>query len=370
MKEANKFQTTDTSQTIVRVGNQEWVMGEHMNASVPTSFRSKEKVISLQGLNINLSKPQNQVDFTRKRFNSTDMYSAFKQKDKLSINQQSTSVLPSKPWIPYFEYIIKKMIKTLNIHKISIFKRASFQDAFRGGLIFGLLLGCISLFLFHQVQPVLPRNDSLNIEYPVFPEITTQNVGLSIPGITLYAISFGTYSSQQQADLRRNDLAKQKIVSEIFHAGSHKYIVLASPALTSTRISYDLQPFKSTSYHPEIFKLNTNAKSIQILPGTSKQDVSLVQKWLSAETSALLALTGAICDGGRMQDANTALINAQKIKPSPIDFSTTGLSLSLNQLQTFILDAFTDVQKKQMNEAKISILEAGQALMKLHGING
>src|SRR5579875_1688014 len=180
--------------TIVRVGNQQWVVGESTSAP-PQDTRSSDKLITLSTLEENrqLANEYIQAHANKRKSEFRPRFSgrrrSFQLWDKLVLMAQAASRLLRKYWL------------ILGITG----RYQTVKESFQGGLIFGLALGCISLFLFHQVHPNTLQTE-VGTQLGATFEPTSSNLSIMVPGVRLYAVNLGQYQNPHDAEAQRQAL--------------------------------------------------------------------------------------------------------------------------------------------------------------------
>lgn len=239
----------------------------------------------------------------------------------------------------------------------------------KGGLMVGMALGCIALFVFHQfgfvtgqVQQTTTHVQSQDT-VPVSAAMAVKM--LSLPGFHVYDVNYGTYPSVTQAQVEMKKLSKHGIDTVILKDG--EYQLLAN--LTVEKSDADTLANAHSSLGANESKLTQSARMIAVLGVSDKQVVDSTQRFVAASLSAILATTAWSNDHGRVSDAATAISSAIQAYPGDSVLAQTGVGHEFSILQTSLTSMQRDVKQGNLQHAASDSLSALTGLMDLHGID-
>ncbi len=118
-------------------------------------------------------------------------------------------------------------------------QRRRLRESFQVGIIIGLILGCLSLVMFHQVEPstiqAVPSSSIVE---------AANSRQLTLPAITLEAVTAGTSLSRVQATAVQDNLKKHGLQSSLWQQ-KNGFDVVTRIGMTSNDISSYLARTKS-----------------------------------------------------------------------------------------------------------------------------
>lgn len=237
--------------------------------------------------------------------------------------------------------------------------RKRLRESFEVGLIIGLILGCISLVMFHQVEPstIQAVPSAKLVEAAGSRKVT-------MPAVTLDRVVAGTGLSPKQAKSVQDSLKNHGISSSLWR-GKHGYDVvtavsmgsadLQAKALQTTRIS------GSTRAHIETY--HRAAAAVSVGSNLSQPDAEKMSEWLSAVGGSLNTIIAVSADHASVRDAAAAYHSAQQLMPSQALLKRSGYSVQLTQLVAAWQSAYSALSKRQNTAANIQAMNAvGQIL--------
>lgn len=329
------YEVTPKGTTIVRVGNRSWRIGEPLNDS-PSELDTQ----------------------TLHRVAPT------RQETKKGIVPRIQEL--GKRTLLWCARSIGKQVRTIPV---------TFRESFQLGAIFGLALGSLSLFFFHQMQSsaqTQPANGSASIGSVVgvgaeqsqsqmaIPE--SSETGIQLPGLTLYSLEFGDVANEHEANDMKQELMRKGLASYVDKQDS-SWLVLSNLAVQPD----DLQPMlsKYAALKPSIYSRQQNALMVPVLATTSSIAANQTQEWLSAEASAILSLTAVVSDGENTTDAIAAYANQQKLYPGDDVIAETGLSMWLVNLSNHVEMAYYAVLHHRTLAAESALAMAADEFAQL-----
>jgi hypothetical protein len=344
---------TSTEQTtLVRVGNQSWRIGPDSSDDLQMPNGSQAPFINAGPLTRSAVSLQiKSVDQRSKGLRGV-----------IQLFLKSIVVIQS-----FVERVGKWLSQSVNRQVKRI--PQTFRDSFQIGAIFGLALGCLSLFFFHQMQPsasaestpkVSSLSPSTGVNVPV-PVPVPSHSGIQVPGFTFYSLKFGQFANKEEAT-RLEQKLRQTGLGVRLEVSHGSWSVLSSIAVQAN----DLLPLahKYSIWKPQIYRMTQMSQVIPVLATTSMTTANKTEQWLSVEGSALLALTAVVSDGENLSDAKAAYANQQRLYPGDDMIATTGLSMWVVELSQQMAIAYSAAMNHQTQTAQAA-LERAQAMFTL-----
>ncbi|CAM3799266.1 hypothetical protein [Alicyclobacillus pomorum] len=244
-------------------------------------------------------------------------------------------------------------------------QRTRWKDTFQFGCILGLLLGCLSMVLFHQMAP-----DMGSAEVALGSSNTTQVLNASsnsyvVPAVKVQILQSVAYSSRRAADGEAVALRRHGVEAVVQGSGSN-YVLWTGVALRAGHLQDEVAELKRYGVSVSPVTLTLSAQQRSALAGSNPASLSQVSHWLSSAASALASLTAVEADGGVPQDASTAYQTAKSLQPSQDILAETGQGELLHAFSQTLDSAFSALVKHQNASARGFTLQAYQLLSELH----
>ncbi|MCF8563550.1 hypothetical protein LLE49_02210 [Alicyclobacillus tolerans] len=347
-------QTKHTSHPIiVKVGGQQWIVDESGVAQPLES--NQEKVISLKS--VQEAMYETTRDHQRRRAKSTS-----RQPNPSSLRPWAHSVVAhvKNGWKAFHTQLFNSLGRLLehegsgpmdnpSAQRPSAEKSTSFarvtnhrrgrkplRDSFQTGAVVGLILGCLSLVLFHQLEPNLSRQASPT---PTNPSISLPaSNGLVVPAVHLYALQAGSYPTSTQAQTAVKLLSRHGVKS-VIHSGKN-YQVFSSIALNPGDLNKLAGNLKKMGFPAAVVPWSWEAATASTANWPHPNSVQDTSRWMFAQVSALNALTGSLMDGEPNRDVSAAYTAAAKIQPSSTQVQDTGDASQINRLHVDAQQAY------------------------------
>lgn len=236
------------------------------------------------------------------------------------------------------------------------------RETFQFGLIFGLILGCLSLLLFHQLEPsrVYPSSAKADSASTVLAGLSP---GFTLPSIHMYTLQTSPYETMKAAMNAQSVLGKQGIRTVLHH--DQAYTLWCGLAIHSESLRSAKDRLAQVHVRATVTKVGWNAQSVTGPSGENKATASQVSRWLSAYAGSLTALTGQLADGGVAKDADRAYQTEKSLRPAPDVFAATGYQTDLTAMTQALDAAVFESQKKHMDTAIADVLAACVALSRI-----
>lgn len=245
----------------------------------------------------------------------------------------------------------------------------------QGGLVIGMMLGCLSMFLFHEMLPVasvssLPvhssKPKSTRVAQTGVP--STAAVALALPGFQISLVQAGPFSSTKTLNHVRHKLQTSGI-QPIQSTSSNRSIDLAIADQNQDAHQVATQ-FTKLTPSVSVHQVQIDAKSIPLLGTVQPAVVSSTQAWLSSSASAFLALSAWLSDHGRISDAQTALSNAQRAFPGKAALAQTGIQSELLDIDKDLNLAQSALNSDNRKHLMNDVLQGVRDMMTLQGVDG
>jgi hypothetical protein len=244
-------------------------------------------------------------------------------------------------------------------------RHTSWKDTFQFGCILGLLLGCLSMVLFHQMAP-----DMDSAEVALGSSNTTQVLNASsnsyvVPAVNAQILQSAAYSSRRAADGEAAALSRHGVEAVVQGSGSN-YVLWTGVALRAGDLQDEAAALQRFGVSVSPVTLTFSAQPRSALAGSNPASLNQVSNWLSSAASALTALTAVEADGGIPQDASTAYQTAKSLQPSQDILTETGQGELLHAFSQALDSAFGAFVKHQNASARGFTVQAYQLLSELH----
>ncbi|WAH38962.1 SPOR domain-containing protein [Alicyclobacillus dauci] len=354
MAEAGAQTKTQSSSILVRLGDKEWELHEaghqeRQMSRVAVDFRSTgtvDKPISLESLRRSTVAPA--IPPTRRG----------RQKGK------HRTVLTGF-------YRLTAELATYVLRTIFPKQARGSLASLKGGLLVGMVFGCLAMFLFHQMGPVdtvaVQDATSTTTNMVSTSAVTVPRTMLSVPSFQTYAVNFGSYSSLGEAQAEVAMLKKRRIPAVIVPIQGFQ--VVSSVAVHQEDAAVEAKSAKGSGLNPVVKPLASHTRQIPVLGTSDKGALQETEAWLSESSSAILALTAWLSDNGRIEDAQLALSNALKDYPGDSVIAQTGISDQLAKLQASLVAANAALKAHQKEAAMQHVIASLGQLASLSGMN-
>ncbi|MFB5191102.1 SPOR domain-containing protein [Alicyclobacillus fastidiosus] len=242
----------------------------------------------------------------------------------------------------------------------------------KGGLLIGMVFGCVAMCLFHQMAPVsatpLLDTNSSQVGTKAIASAATPAKALSAPGTTVYFVQLGSYPTQAKATTEASSLLKRGISTTVVPLDGYSLIATATVAeQDADAVASQLQKSHVTA---SVKSFSQGARQLQVLGTAGDSAITGVQGWLAQTSSGLLALDTWLADNGRVADAEAAMAAALQSYPGAAVIAQTGLSDQLTSIDASLTAANQAFQKRDKAAALKSVIQAFVELEDIHGING
>ncbi|QQE77009.1 SPOR domain-containing protein [Alicyclobacillus sp. SO9] len=251
-----------------------------------------------------------------------------------------------------------------------------FRDSLQFGLIAGLLLGCMSLVLFHQMVPATGAGSaSRKVSFPpqsngsVGTTVPVGSAALTLPAFHLYSLNAGSYSTEKAAISLKNKLHKQGIWSAVVPV-NHKFDVLTGDSMYNGSLKQAQADLKQKTGTPgSVITLNYGVTKVPLQSGLSGGQARTITTWLTSTVGSLNTITAAAANGEPQRDAKATYDAALKLAPS-----TSILKKAVNGTQLVLFKqhwqaAYSALAKKHASVAEQESLLAYAALLGLQNHN-
>jgi len=234
------------------------------------------------------------------------------------------------------------------------------KHSFQTGMITGLALGCLSLFLFHQLQTPLIQPASAVSAYTGNPLAMSTGAAVRVPGIQFYAVTLDKSAS----NLKK--MNQQGIQLAASATGDYLIYQLAVSATGANHIATVLS---QNGIHAQIRKLQQNAHPLPTLPGTNASIAVTASRWIASTTSALTTMVASLSDGAHAADAKVAFQASEAMYPGDTKIAQTGFGQQVYALHQAMKSAYQAFQNGNQAIAKTAMVEAYQRLSALRGVD-
>jgi hypothetical protein len=237
------------------------------------------------------------------------------------------------------------------------------RETFQFGCVFGLLLGCLSMILFHQMEPNLtPDARSTKADGVV---LSSSVHSFELPAVKIQLLQSKPVSTRAEADHRAAAL-NQHGVPAVVHPQGKQYVVWTAAAVRAGHLQKWASASSSNGLDVQPVLLNLSVETVPALSGSNAKSLAEVSNWLSLSAAALKSLTAVQSDGGLPEDAYTAYDTARQQLPSPDAFAETGKGELLTAYSQELDSAFAAYRKQQLQDAMRHTLLAYDLLSRLH----
>jgi hypothetical protein len=225
--------------------------------------------------------------------------------------------------------------------------RHRLRESFQVGLIAGLILGCLSIVMFHHVEP-----STISQTEPTSAALPTGTGHISMPAFTLEAVVSGSSLSEAQATLIQDNLKKHNVTSALL-VQPKGIDVVTGMALSTSDLASVLKRTKSVSGSVRVQIKTEHYVSVMIPAGAglSQSDADRLSRWLSAVGSSLNTMIASSIDGANVRDAKASFESAKALEPDGALFQQSGYTNRFNALNQDWHNAYVALVKKQTEQA-------------------
>lgn len=240
----------------------------------------------------------------------------------------------------------------------------------KGGLIIGMLLGCVTLCLFHQISSTRPIHRSVSTtsslqgaSKDVVASVPLASKPLLLPGLRIYLVSYGTYPTVAIAKRQATLLASKNISTTRFPYHGFQLVAAITVREQDAKVIA-----KNIGDGVAVHKAIVRERAVPILGTATPISIDMTKRWLSDVQSAVLASTAWANDHGRVSDALTATETAISAYPDDSTIKQTGIGEQLQALQQLVGELHQDIKKGSLKSASVHSIKAEKQLLCLHGV--
>ncbi len=237
------------------------------------------------------------------------------------------------------------------------------RETFQFGCIFGLLLGCLSMILFHQMEPNLSSDAPSTASDSVV--LSTSVHSFDLPAVKVEILQSKPLGNRSEADRQAASL-NQRGVPAVVHQQGKQIVIWTAVAIKAGHLQKWASTSASNGVATQAVPLNLSVQSVPALSGSNPKSLAEVSNWLSLSATALRTLTAVESDGGLPEDAYTAYDTARQQLPGADVLAETGKGDLLKQFSRELDAAFAAYRKQQAPEAMRHTLLAYDLLSRLH----
>lgn len=233
------------------------------------------------------------------------------------------------------------------------------KDSFQTGIIIGLVLGCLSLFLFHQMQPSYSKlNPSAEFTTTVA-GLETAGAPVTLPSIHLYAVTL----DKSRATLNQLKTHNLQFVDD----SNTPYIIyeLAATKVGAARIETQL---KKLGFTPNLRDVSAPVHKISTLPGVTPSLSEQSSHWMSAADSALTTVVAMLADGVPTEDATAAAQFAKRAYPGDAVVAPTGLGHQVYALNLALNTLYMVLQSGNREKLRLATVRVFNEWMQLQSV--
>lgn len=341
-----------SSSILVRVGDSEWEIrgeAEQLNSSIAAGVhapvsKSADKSISLQSIQ-----------------NSSKLFQAAKRQSRPAANQGKWPLV-----YDVIQMAVSYLIRTL-------FPKQTHRgfSGLKGGLVIGMLFGCLAMFLFHQMAPhgqSVSENISLtsNSADSALPVLSSPKKALTVPGYRVYFVDFGSFTNQSKAINKQTSLQKQGVHTTVVPLDG--YSVISAAAVNANDAKALAKTEQKVDASVTVKTIQQKVRPIPVLGVADASAIQATEQWLSETTSGLLSLTAWLSDHGRIADTQTAMANAIADYPGDATIAETGIADEVQPILQSLKSADASFKKQEKAKAMQYVLTAFVQIGALEGI--
>lgn len=247
---------------------------------------------------------------------------------------------------------------------------AVWRNYFQKGALVGLMLGCISMVLFHQVAIPASVSTLTGAGTPSEPAVVNLSsrteLSVILPNVKAFVLKFGPYTTKTAAVTVLKTLQQSGRAAAIVQDSSG-FEVWDGVALSSqaAQTAFDVSKLTASSGKPSLQSLTWPATPLQTTTVVSRQGTTAVSKWLASLASVLTVETGVVSNETTYRDASQALQNADKQLPPASVWANGSTPTLFAELNRSVSTALSLLAKKQNGQAEQQILSAWIALAAL-----
>ncbi|KPV43225.1 hypothetical protein [Alicyclobacillus ferrooxydans] len=238
----------------------------------------------------------------------------------------------------------------------------TWSDHFQRGALAGLVLGCLSLILFHQVT--LPaasaassgqvENSSSNVRPALAPSSAFQ---VTLPSAQVYMMEFGPFRTTTAAHTAEKQLGQAGVTAEVIQ-NSNGYSVWVHAALARQDAVKMPVKLSSSRAKSSVDMVGWAAESLPTTLVDTGAGSAAANQWLAEVVTALRVETGAAAGETATRDVLQAVKNANKQKPADSIWSAGSVPASFGALDNDVTAASTLLSRNETQQAEGEILKA------------
>jgi hypothetical protein len=232
------------------------------------------------------------------------------------------------------------------------------RDSFQTGLTMGLVLGCLSLLWFHQLEPW--RGDpsatpaAATVAEPAGRDLT-------VPGFDVMALTAGRFSSAAAVPAQFRGSAPDSVA--LWTLPSGEVLAVARASITAKPLQ-DQSRSAAGGAHLTVTAVHVPVQQLPVrMSVAAKTDT--VSRWLFAEAAALRTLTAVAMQGTSVNDAVKAYHNAAAVRPAPDVLDSTGYGAELTAFANQVDLAFSLWNEGNAEAARFAVVKAYGAWLNL-----
>ncbi|WP_067933009.1 hypothetical protein [Alicyclobacillus kakegawensis] len=235
-------------------------------------------------------------------------------------------------------------------------RRARMADSFRGGLVFGLALGCLSLILFHQMRPnlPLPQDDSVQPAPIRATAVKMTGIPLQVPAVHLSVLEIGEYRSYDAAAAAKVKYGKRGDGAAVI--GTSPYRLVVDAAVRSSSLRAREARLQQQGIPSSAHTLIVPACLVRTASTATTADVHALSTWLGAAVSAGNALVAVLSDGAPERDALAAYRVSVDCLPKSDVLAESGHADILTEAEKALRQAFNAMKQGNVQAAMSDLL--------------
>lgn len=371
MKELKTFDTTEdrlvrSSSLIVRLGDATWEVPRHepdQSTWTKAADVAGERQPKQPGLGVDVR------NFPDKPITLEIVRQHVERAVQDSPQRRPPAYSPSKePFVRRDKHVMTRLFTSML--QIILPNQSNRSGAtLKGGILVGMMFGCLSMWLFHELLFITPASQSIakkpNAAVAVLSSSMTP-VALSLPGFKISLVQAGPFSTPSALDQAIHALQKKGFQAIVSAPSSRTAdIAVAVQGQGADRWLKEVQAVTPTA---KVHSVQVDARTIPLMGSANQATVASIQSWLSSAASAYLALSAWLSDEGRVSDAKTALVNARAAYPGTNKLAQTGIQTQLVQVEQNLNEAQAAMNKSDKIQLMSRVLQGFRTLMTLQGM--
>ncbi|GMA60575.1 hypothetical protein NZD89_13220 [Alicyclobacillus fastidiosus] len=352
--------TTNSSSILVRLGDKAWEIQKE--ASEDSGREAPADKLS--------EAPYDDASSTRDLGSRPLLQTRWKAESMRPASRRRSQKMSFRLWKLFQIWIAKCVTYVMQ----TLFPRQGNRSvaSLKGGLLIGMLFGCVAMCLFHQMAPVsaTPLGDSASSQggAKALAASALPAKVISAPGTTVYFVQLGAYPTQAKAATEARILSKQGISTTMVPLDG--YSLIATGAVVEQDANAVASQLQKSHVAATVKSFSQGARQLQVLGTAGDSAVNGVERWLAQTSSGLLALDTWLADNGRVADAQMAMASAVQSYPGDDVVAQTGLGDQLTAIDASLEAANRAFQKGDKSAAMNNVIQAFVEMAEIHGING